>query len=75
MLFRSLESDTDNPIYFINWSVFYIVLMEGMGLTETPVKPVAGQSQTVSGQFILVWNTACTDRRRLAVLSTAADNN
>jgi hypothetical protein len=70
-----LDSDTDNPVYAVNWSVLYIVLLSGMALQETKVKPVAGMTETVGANIRLVWNTKCVNRRRLAVLSTAADND
>ncbi|MCH7908064.1 MAG: phage major capsid protein [Candidatus Hydrogenedentes bacterium] len=70
-----LDDDTDNPIYAVNWSVIYIVLLRGMALQETKVKPIAGMTETVGANIRLVWNTKCVNRRRLAVLTTAADND
>jgi hypothetical protein len=70
-----LDADTDNPVYAVNWSVLYIVLLSGSALQETKMKPVAGMSETVSAKWRLVWNTKCVNRRRLAVYSTAADND
>lgn len=70
-----LDDDTDNPVYGINWSVLYIVLLRGMALQETKMKPIAGMTETVGANIRLVWNTKCVNRRRLSVLSTAADND
>lgn len=70
-----LDDDTDNPIYAVNWSVIYIVLLRGMALQETKMKPIAGMTETAGANIRLVWNTKCVNRRRLAVLTTAADND
>ncbi len=70
-----LDDDTDNPVYAVNWAVFYVVLLSGMGLNETKMKPIAGLTATVGADIQLVWNTKCVNRRRLAVLTTAADND
>jgi len=70
-----LDDDSDNPIYAVNWSVLYVVLLRGMALAETKMKPVAGMTETVGANIRLVWNTKCVNRRRLTVLSTAADND
>ena len=69
-----LDDDSDNPVYGINWGVFSLVVMRGSELSETPVKPIPGMSENVWSKWRLVWNTKCTNRRRLVVLSTAADN-
>lgn len=70
-----LDDDSDNPVYMINWSYIYIVMLRGMGLEETKVKPIPGMTETVGANIRIVWNTKCVNRRRLAVLTTAADND
>lgn len=70
-----LDDDSDNPIYAINWSVLYIVLLRGMALQETKMRPIAGMTEEVGANIRLVWNTKCVNRRRLSVLSTAAAND
>ena len=70
-----LDSDTDKPVYAVNWAQLYIVLLSGMGLTEGKMKPIAGLTDTAGVTIKLVWNTKCVNRRRMAVYSTAADND
>lgn len=70
-----LDDDSDNPIYYVDWAILYFVLMSGMGLKEGKAHPIAGMSETVGVDIKIVWNTICTNRRKLGVLSTAADND
>lgn len=70
-----LDNDTDNPVYGINWAQLYIVLLRGMALQESKMKPIAGMTETAGANIRLVWNTKCVNRRRMFVLSTAADND
>jgi len=70
-----LDSDTDNPVYFINWAVFYPVFLSGEYLNEAKATPVPGMRTTIGSHIDLTWNLKCVNRRRLAVLVTAADND
>ena len=70
-----LDADTDNPLYFIDWSVFYPVFLAGWHMKET-VSMQAAHQHTVSATHLdMTWNLVCKDRRRTAVLVTAADND
>lgn len=71
----NIEDDSDDPVYFINWNVLYIVGKSGMTLRESDAKPVAGMRNDVAVHIDMMFNLKCVDRRRLAVLSTAADND
>ena len=70
-----LDSDSDNPIYFINWAVFFPIFLEGEYLVETPPAPAPNQHRVMQTFVDMTWNSRCTNRRRLAVLSTAAAND
>lgn len=64
----TLDSDSTDPVYFIDWSVFYPVFLEGeYMLEEAPIR--APNQHKVFRVFIdTTWNIKCHNRRRLAVL-------
>lgn len=65
-----LDSDTSNPVYFIDFNQFAPVFLNGEFMRETEVKPVPGQHNTFAVFVDTTWNVLCTDRRRQAVLHT-----
>jgi len=63
-----LDSDSTDPIYGINWGVFYPVFLKGEYMVETNSQK-AGNQHTVLNSFIdCTYNYKCCDRRRLFVL-------
>lgn len=69
-----LDNDSDNPIYGINWSFLYMVMMETNQLHRSKMAPLDAYEDTVASQIMMGWNLKCTNRRAQWVLSTAADN-
>ena len=69
-----LDSDSDNPIYFINWAVFFPIFLEGEYMVEDPPERAPNQHRVMQVFIDTTWNSRCTNRRLQAVLSTAADN-
>jgi len=68
MWIPQLDSDTSNPVYFVNWDVIKAMCLKGEFFKEVPMKS-ATQPRVVSVFTYLSWNTICYNRRRLAVLS------
>ena len=66
-----LDSDIQNPVYMLDMSQFYPVVMEGLYLRETDPKPAPLQHLTMVVHVDLKWNAMCVDRRAQAVLATA----
>jgi hypothetical protein len=67
-----LDSDTSYPIFFVDWSRFYFVFLQGEYLREEPAEKAPNQSTVVKADIYLTANLRCTDRRRLGVLYKAA---
>lgn len=66
-----LDTDTTNPIYGINWGVFFTAYLNGHELRET--KSIAPMQHNVINYFQdTTYQIACVDRRRLFVLYTPA---
>lgn len=63
-----LDADTSNPIYLIDWSLFYTVCLAGEYMNESPPKEIPGKHTTVGVNIDTTWNTRCVDRRGLGVL-------
>jgi hypothetical protein len=70
-----LDADSDNPLYFIDWSVFYPVFLGGWSMKESPTIMAPNQHTVQTVHIDMTWNLVCKDRRRNAVLVTAADND
>lgn len=64
-----LDSDTDDPIYGIDWSEFSFVFLKGEYLREDPPEKAPEQHTVYKGHIDLTWNTRCTNRRRQFCLS------
>ncbi len=63
----ALDSDTTNPVYMINHSVFAPHVLEGDYLTESDVS--APRQHNIREYFVdLTYNFVCVDRRRCAVI-------
>jgi hypothetical protein len=76
MIYRvpQLDEDsgvTNDPIYQIDWSVFYPVFLETDWMAETKPEKAPDQHRVVQQFVDSTWNTKCEDRRRLAVYATA----
>ncbi|MFW6118856.1 MAG: hypothetical protein ACOC7S_00820 [Planctomycetota bacterium] len=71
----SLDSDSTNPIYFINHNHFRPYVQEGDYLREDQV-PRSAEYPNVFVTFVnLSYNFICTNRREQAVMSVTADNS
>ena len=76
MLFRKnpifsvpyLDSDSSNPVIFINWDAFKVIVKADEFMKETVVKS-ATQHRVATVFVDLSWNTICYNRRKLAILS------
>jgi len=67
----SLDAKSDNPVYMVDWNVFYFVCLSGFYMKETG--PLRSPRQHLVHEVWqdLTWNTRCTDRRKLSVFSTS----
>tara|TARA_R100001510_G_C7645104_1_gene202493 strand:- start:1386 stop:1901 length:516 start_codon:yes stop_codon:yes gene_type:complete len=63
---------TNNPIYMLNWGTFHPVFLEGEYMREMGPDVAPNQHTTLVTHIDCTCNIYCTDRRRNAVLSTAA---
>lgn len=61
-----LDADSTNPLYFVDLSVFYPVVLKGDYFRET-VKMAPNQHNTVVVHTDLTYNYICVDRRRCGV--------
>ncbi len=68
---EKLDSDSTNPVYMLDHSVWYPVCLKGDYLRETPNVQVALQHNSYVTFVDLTYNFICVDRRRNAVLNTA----
>jgi len=64
-----LETDTTDPVFFINWKNFAIVVLEDEFLVETSLPPQHPQHTVLRNHLDLSWNTRAHNRRNLAVIS------
>jgi len=72
---ETLDSDSDAPIYLLDWSKFYPVFLKGDYLRESPPKESPSQHNVYHCHLDLTWNILCTDRRAQACLSTGRTTN
>ncbi|MEW6439248.1 MAG: phage major capsid protein [Pseudomonadota bacterium] len=71
-----LESySTSDPIWMIDWSVFYFVVLDGDYLHESTVFPAAKQHNMTEIHIDLTYNTICDNRRRLGLIAKADPAN
>src|SRR3990167_364995 len=68
-----LDDDTTNPVYMIDHSTFYPVVLKGDYLREGAATPSPLQHNTYQVFVDLSYNILCVDRRRNAVLATDTD--
>lgn len=66
-----LDSDSTNPVYFLNFGYFNPVFLKGDYLRETSPEKVANMHNTMAVFIDTTYNILCTDRRRQAVIATA----
>jgi hypothetical protein len=64
-----LDSNSDNPIYGINWGTFHPVFLEGDYLHETPAYQSPTDHNTTVSFTDLTFNFVCRDRRQNFVLA------
>ena len=70
----TLDAQTENPIYGVDHSTFYPVVLVGDYLREGDPIPVPGQHNCYLVNADLTYNFLCVDRRRNFVLSTSNTN-
>jgi hypothetical protein len=66
---NSGTTDTTDPVYGLNWSVFKPCFLTGEYMKETKVKPHPYQHRTLVQYTDLTHNFFCVDRRKNFVLS------
>jgi hypothetical protein len=62
-----LDSDTTNPVYMLDMSSFYPVVLRGDYLRESPAAAAPHQHNAYQFFVDLTFNLLCVDRRRQAV--------
>ena len=63
---------TSDPVYMVDWSVFYPVFLKGEYMNESGAQQAPNQ-HTVTRFFIdLTWNLLCVNCRKLALIAKAA---
>lgn len=67
-----LDSNTANPIYMLDMSQFYPVVLSGDYLRETDPEKAPNQHNVFVCHVDLSWNVLCVERRACAVLATIA---
>lgn len=73
---RALDSDTDNPMYGWDWGVSRIAVLKGYEQIESAeAKELAGYVGVIGKDLDAVYNLKVKNRRRLWVMSQAADND
>lgn len=66
-----LDSDAQDPVYGINWGVFYPVFLKGYYLKEDGARQHPNQHNSVVTDVDTTYNWKCTDRRRLFIINKA----
>ncbi len=69
-----LDTDTDDPLYFINWAHMCTVFLRGWYLRESQPKEMDKQHTKHVNHVDMTWNTKMLNRRRFAVLCKTANN-
>lgn len=66
-----LDADSTNPVYMLDFSQIYPVVLAGDVFRETGPNQAPNQHNVRNVFIDLSWNLVCYDRRRQAVLNTA----
>jgi hypothetical protein len=66
-----LDDDASNPLYFVDLSVFYPVVLRGNFFRETVSAKSGGQHNVTTVHTDLTYNYLCVDRRRTGVAYVA----
>lgn len=65
------DYSTSDPVWMVDWSVFYPVFLRGEYMNEAPPRQAPNQ-HTVMQVFVdLTWNVLCVNPRRLALIAKA----
>ncbi len=73
---RALDGDTDTPMYGWDWGVANIVVLKGYeNIEDASAKELSGYIGVIGKDLDVVYNLRVKNRRRLWVMSTAADND
>ncbi len=65
-----LDSDTTNPVYGLDWSVFYPCFLSGEYMNEMTMAPQSNQHTVVNTHIDNSYNFKCLDRRHNFVIAT-----
>lgn len=68
----TLDDDTTNPIYQIDWSAFNFIYRQGEWFNQTKLKLLEKQPTTMKQDTLLTANTRPVNRRKLGVLYQVA---
>lgn len=64
-----LDSDTDDPVYMLNWGTFHPIFRKGDYMEEGKATQIPNKHRSFVVHTDLTWNTECVNRRRNAVIS------
>jgi hypothetical protein len=64
----ALDTDTEDPLYLINWDTFKTYVLTGEFFREAAPKEIPNQHRTIAVDIDLTANFVCIDRRRNGVL-------
>jgi hypothetical protein len=66
-----LDSDSQDPVYGLNWGVFCPVFLKGYYMKEDKARQHPNQHNSVVTDIDTSYNWKCTDRRRLFIINKA----
>jgi len=66
-----LDSDAQDPVYGINWGVFYPVFLKGWYMKEDKARQHPNQHNVLVTDIDITYNWKCCDRRRLFIINKA----
>lgn len=67
-----LDGDSQDPVYGINWGVFYPVFLAGEYMKEQGPEKAANQHTVMKVDIDTSYNWCCKNRRRLFILNKSA---
>lgn len=72
---KALDSDTDAPLYGINWGSFFVATLRGEWMVDTSFDKLPSQPTMSAVHTDSTFNFATRDRRRNFVLSTGTSGS
>ena len=67
-----LDTDTDNPVYGVNWGTFKPFIKTGWNFKESPAMRIPEKHTCIAVHTDLSYNFVCYDRRQNYVLHYVA---